>query len=145
MEQEFVRNLSDESRYFRFINAIHELSDRMLVRFTQIDYDRELALVAVASVAGREVQLGVARYAIAADGLSCEFAIVVADEAQGKGLGTRLMASLLDAARARGLKAMEGFVLSTNHKMLKLMESLGFDATTAADDPTLKRVVKRLT
>ncbi len=144
MEQEFVRNLSDESRYFRFINAIHELSDRMLVRFTQIDYDRELALVAVANEAGRDVQWGVARYAIAADGLSCEFAIVVADAAQGMGLGTRLMASLLDAARARGLQTMEGFVLSTNHKMLKLMESLGFDATTTADDPTLKRVVKRL-
>ncbi|MCQ8780168.1 GNAT family N-acetyltransferase, partial [Escherichia coli] len=86
-------------------------------------YDRELALVAVANEAGREVQLGVARYAIAADGLSCEFAIVVADAAQGMGLGSRLMASLLDAARARGLKEMEGFVLSTNHKMLKLMES----------------------
>lgn len=144
MEQDFVRGLSEETRYFRFINAIHELSDRMLVRFTQIDYDRELALVAVVSEGGRERELGVARYAITTDGTNCEFAIVVGDDVQGKGLGSRLMASLLDAARARGLKTMEGYVLATNHKMLKLMESLGFEIESAPDDPSMRRVVKKL-
>jgi len=144
MEQALVRGLSEESRYFRFINALHELSDRMLVRFTQIDYDRELALVAVVDEGGHERQLGVARYAITDDGSNCEFAIVVGDESQGKGLGSRLMASLLDAARARGLDTMEGFVLATNHKMLKLMESLGFEIETSPDDPSMRRVVKSL-
>ena len=144
MEQAFVRGLSEESRYFRFINALHELSDRMLVRFTQMDYDRELALVAVVDEAGVDRELGVARYAITADTSSCEFAIVVGDDAQGKGLGSRLMATLLDAARARGLKTMEGFVLATNHKMLKLMESLGFEIEASPEDPSMRRVVKKL-
>jgi acetyltransferase len=144
MEQAFVRGLSEDARYFRFINALHELSDRMLVRFTQIDYDRELALVAVVDEDGHDRELGVARYAIATDGSSCEFAIVVGDEAQGMGLGSRLMGSLMDAARARGLKTMEGFVLATNHRMLKLMESLGFEVEAAPDDPSMRRVVTKL-
>ncbi|MCW5625471.1 MAG: GNAT family N-acetyltransferase, partial [Burkholderiales bacterium] len=144
MVQTFVRGLSDETRYFRFINAAHELSEKMLVRFTQIDYDRELALVAVTRDGATETQVGVARYAIGQEPTDSEFAIVVGDRWQGHGVGTRLMAALIDAARARGLKAMDGFVLATNHKMLKLMESLGFEIGPTDEDPSLRRVVKSL-
>jgi acetyltransferase len=146
MEQAFVRGLSDEARYFRFINAVHELSERMLVRFTQIDYDREMALVAVVRNPsdGSESQIGVARYASEPDGLGCEFALVVTDGWQGQGVGTRLMEDLMDAARARGLQTMEGFVLGSNHKMLRLMESLGFAIATDREDPSMKHVTRRL-
>src|SRR3970040_2411692 len=62
IEQEFVRNLSDESRYFRFRDAVRELSPRMLAHFTRVDYDRHLALIAVTRQGGQEIQIGVARY-----------------------------------------------------------------------------------
>lgn len=144
LEQEFVRNLSEESRYFRFMNSVQELSESMLVRFTQIDYNRELALVAVADENGREVELGVARYVINPDGESCDFALVVADRIRGKGLGRKLMGSLMDAARARGLKQIRGEVLKTNDRMLKLMVRLDFHIVNSTEDDSVKVVFKEL-
>lgn len=135
MEKAFVEGLSEEAKYFRFISALRELSDRMLVRFTQIDYDREMALIAIAAENGGAAQIGVARYATNPDGESCEFAIVIADGWQGRGIGSRLMRALFDAAREKGLKTMEGFVLHNNEKMLRLMAALGFETRTFADDP----------
>jgi len=135
IEQAFVRELSDSSRYARFMASLHELSREMLVRFTQIDYDREMALVAVTERDGHEVQLGVARYTITPDGESCEFAIAVADEWQGTGLGSRLMRGLMDAARDRGLHVMEGETLSNNEPMRTLAEYLGFSIRTSPEDP----------
>jgi acetyltransferase len=143
-EKAFVRGLSDEARYFRFLSALNELSDRMLVRFTQIDYDREMALVALVPEGDRRTQIGVARYAIGSDGDSCEFAIVVADAWQGKGIGAALMAALTDAARHRGLRRIEGFVLHNNERMLRFMQRLGFEARVYPDDPSLKIVSKAL-
>jgi acetyltransferase len=144
MEQSFMRTLSDKSRYFRFMDALRELSQAMLVRFTQIDYDREMALVAVVSKNGADLEIGVARYVINPDGETCEFAIAVADEWQGRGIGSRLIACLIEVAHAKGLRAMEGEVLASNHNMLKLTQSLGFTATTSNEDPTVKHVVKNL-
>lgn len=144
IEQEFVRNLSEESRYFRFMNSVQELSESMLVRFTQIDYSREMALLAVAEEQGQEIELGVARYAINPDGKSCDFALVIADNMRGKGLGNRLMMALMDAARAKGLKIMEGEVLKNNASMLKLMKRLNFSIKANPEDDTVKKVSKAL-
>lgn len=144
MERAFVESLSEESRYLRFISAMRELPERMLVRLTQIDYDREMALVAIARDGDRETQIGVARYAINPDGESCEFAVAVADAWQGRGVGSRLMHALIDAAREKGLKTMQGYVLQHNSRMLRLMASLGFDVRTSPDDPTLKHVVRHI-
>jgi acetyltransferase len=122
----------------------------MLVRFTQIDYSREMALVAVMVEQGatveqnKEIELGVARYAINPDGDSCEFALVVADHIQGKGLGQKLMVALMEAARAKGLKTIEGEVLSNNHNMLKLMNRLGFTSKTSEEDQGIMKVSKAL-
>ncbi|MBI5437645.1 MAG: bifunctional acetate--CoA ligase family protein/GNAT family N-acetyltransferase [Nitrosomonadales bacterium] len=140
----FVHDLSQESKYFRFMNSMQELTETMLVRFTQIDYSREMALIAVAAEQGQEVELGVARYAINPDGASCEFALVVADSVQGKGLGQKLMVSLMEAARANRLSVIEGEVLSNNHKMLKLMTRLGFAVKAGEDEPTIVKVSKPL-
>ncbi|MDZ7747733.1 MAG: bifunctional acetate--CoA ligase family protein/GNAT family N-acetyltransferase [Halofilum sp. (in: g-proteobacteria)] len=137
IEQAFVRSLSDASRYLRFMASLKELSREMLVRFTQIDYDREMALIAVTERGGQEVQLGVARYTITPDGEGCEFAIVVADEVQGTGLGSRLLRSLMEAARDRGLGEMVGETLSTNDPMRSLAERMGFTVRTSPDDPTI--------
>lgn len=144
IEQDFVRGLSDETRYFRFMNTMNELSETMLARFTQIDYDRELALVAVTEENGAETEVGVCRYAINPDGESCEFALVVGDAWQHKAVGHKLMGCLMDAARAKGLKTMEGEVLASNHNMLKLVATLGFTAATSAEDPAIQQVVAAL-
>jgi len=144
MEQEFVRNLSDESKYYRFISTLRELSQQMLVRFTQIDYDREMALVAVTPEDEEDVQIGVARYVTDASGDSCEFAIAVADAWKSRGIGGRLMVSLMDAARENGLRRMEGDVLTANPTMLRFVEKLGFDVLPNEDDPDLRHCVRSL-
>jgi len=144
LSQAFVRNLSQETRYFRFMNSVQELSEAMLVKFTQIDYSREMALIAVTHEHGVEIELGVARFAINPDAESCEFAIVLSDEMHGKGLGQKLMNVLFDAARSKGLRVMEGEVLKNNENMLKLMTRLEFSIETSEEDHSIKNVRKIL-
>ena len=144
IEQEFVRGLSDESKYFRFMDALKELSQNTLLHFTQIDYDREMALIAVLKQDNQEKELGVCRYVASADGYSCEFALVVADEWQRRGIGNKLMNCLFDAARAKGIKTMEGEVLATNQFMLELVRKLGFKVSTSEEDAAVKHIVKQL-
>lgn len=140
----FVHNLSAQSRYFRFMSSMRELSQDMLVRFTQIDYSREMALIAVTEQHGKETELGVARFSTNPDGESCEFALVIADNMHGKGLGQKLMTALMDAARSKGLSTMEGDVLRDNTDMLHLVDRLGFTVETCAEDDNIKTVRKNL-
>ncbi len=144
MEQAFVKSLSEDTRYFRFMDALRELPRSLLVRFTQLDYQREMAIVALIGTGDAEQQIGVARYTTNPDGESCEFALVVADAWQGKGLGKILMRDLMHIAGSRGLKVMEGEVLGTNPNMLHLMAALGFTTKTAPEDPALRIVTAPL-
>jgi acetyltransferase len=141
MEADFVRNLSNEAKYFRFMNALQELSQEMLVRLTQIDYYNEMALIAVKPNGQAEEQVGVARYSTNLDQRSCEFALVVGDAWQGHGIGYQLMQKLMEIARDRGLEHMEGQVLSNNTRMLTLMKSLNFSIERDPEDSAVKRVV----
>jgi acetyltransferase len=141
---EFVAGLSEESKYFRFMNSVQHLTEAMLVRFTQIDYSREIALMAVTTQHNQEVELGVARFATNPDGETCEFALVVADHIAGKGLGQKLMISLMEAARSKGLKVIEGEVLTNNHNMLKLTHRLGFSHKISEEDQGISKVSKVL-
>ncbi|HTY04326.1 MAG TPA: bifunctional acetate--CoA ligase family protein/GNAT family N-acetyltransferase [Rhodocyclaceae bacterium] len=141
MEQVFVQHLSPETKYFRFMNTIRELSLAQLIRLTQIDYDREMAFVALVEENGEETEVGVARYATNPDGESCEFAIVVSDQWQGKGVARRLMGVLIDAARARGLKYMNGDFLAENSRMLRFVAGMGFVLSPHPEDSGLKRGV----
>jgi acetyltransferase len=137
LEKQFVKELSPEAKFFRFMNALQELSQNMLIRLTQLDYDRELALVAVIDSGAEEIELGVARYFTNPDGETAEFAVVVADEWQRRGLGTRLMSCLIDAAREKGLKSFRGEILADNVKMLGLMRRMAFACHIKTDDPTI--------
>jgi acetyltransferase len=141
IEQDFVQALSPETKYFRFMNTIRELSLSQLIRLTQIDYDREMAFIALVDEDGKETEIGVARYATNPDAESCEFAIVVADTWQGKGVARRLMGVLIDAARASGLKYMNGDFLAENTRMLRFVASLGFVLSPHPEDSGLKRGV----
>ncbi|TVP91131.1 MAG: bifunctional acyl-CoA synthetase/GNAT family N-acetyltransferase [Thioalkalivibrio sp.] len=145
IEQTFVRSLSDEARYFRFMQAMHELTPEMLVRFTQIDYDREMALIAVMEPEpGLETQVAVARYTVNPDRRSCEFAIVVADDWQGRGIGTHLMHSLMRVAKSRGLTLMEGEIIAGNTHMRGLMRRVGFKIGPNPDDEGIVQAVREL-
>ena len=153
MLQAFVRSLSPESRYFRFVSSMQELPATMLSRFTLIDYDREMALVALVTEEGTDAQgnaventriVGVSRYITNPDRASCEFSLVVADEFKGRGLGSRLMLSIMDFAREKGLTEIEGLVLANNPNMLKLMKGLGFTVKPFPEDPDFKLVTHHL-
>ncbi|MDF1816806.1 MAG: bifunctional acetate--CoA ligase family protein/GNAT family N-acetyltransferase [Verrucomicrobiales bacterium] len=139
MEQRFVQKLSPEAKYFRFMQAVQELSQKMLIRFTQIDYDREMAFLASVLEDGAEVEIGIARYIINPDGESCEFAIVVDQEWQGRGIGTLLMHTLMNEAKTKQIQRMEGEVLADNHHMLELMRKLGF-SIRSSDSQNVKAV-----
>ena len=144
IEAKFVRELSKESKYFRFMNSIQELSQEMLVRLTQIDYHNEMALIAVRPLEDGDDQIGVARYSTNVDRKSCEFALAVSDKWHGKGIAHLLMRNLMDVARDRELEVMEGQVLSDNKRMLELMKSLKFKIETDPEDSAIKRVVAQL-
>ncbi|MEY2890713.1 MAG: hypothetical protein RJA98_621 [Pseudomonadota bacterium] len=154
MLQDLVQHLSPESRYYRFVSSMTELPPSMLARFTLIDYDREMALVAVykeRSAAGPDGEMveterivGVSRYITNPDQSSCEFSLLVADDFNGKGLGSRLMLSIMDVAREKGLSEIEGLVLANNASMLKLMKGLGYSVKPFAEDPDFKLVTHAL-
>jgi acetyltransferase len=145
--QEFVRGLSNESRYMRFVSMLRELTPRMLARYTRIDYDRELALVATVQVANpqhrgymREQIIGFAHYLRNPDGRGAEYALVIGDNRQRRGLGTELMRGVISTAKTQALTYIEGVVLATNTAMLDLMARMGFANEEARDDLTMRRV-----
>ena len=145
LERDFVHRLSEQSRFLRFMFGLQDLSPAMLSRFTQIDYDRELALIVVLRLPdGTEQQIGVARYITLLDEETCEFAIVVSDEWQGKGVARRLFQCLIDIARDRRIKVMTGITLRENTRMIDLSRSLGFAARSDADEPELVRMTLAL-
>ncbi len=143
IEQDFVRALSPASKRSRFMDTLRELTPQMLARFTQIDYDREMAFIAVVAQDGREREIGVGRYVTNPDGASCEYAVAVADDWQRRGLGRRLMTELIGVARARGLQTMIGHVLAGNRGMLDLCRDLGF-AIAETGDPQVRRATLAL-
>lgn len=144
VEQKFIRHLSDSTKRFRFMGILHGLSPEMLLRTTQIDYDREMAMVAVIQRDAKDFIIGIAEYVVNLDVHSCEFAVVVADEWQNKGIGSYLMRCLINAAETQNLKIMEGSVLSVNADMLKLATHFGFSIAQDEEDITLKVVTKSL-
>ncbi|MDX9715753.1 MAG: GNAT family N-acetyltransferase [Thauera sp.] len=138
LEVDFVRTLSAETKYYRFMNTMRELPPAMVARLTQIDYDREMAFVATLTVDGMEKEIGVCRYAVNPDGESCEFAVVVADDWQHRGLARKLMGVLIETARSRGIQYMNGVFLANNERMLKFVQKLGFVLSNDPEDSSVK-------
>ncbi|MEJ2658913.1 MAG: GNAT family N-acetyltransferase [Desulfobacterales bacterium] len=119
--------LSRESVYFRFFSSLKMLPPSMLARFTQIDYDREIALVALWGTEPNEKMLGVARVITDIyNRKNAEFSIVVGDPWQGKGIGAELLKRCLLIAKERGIENVHGIVLPENTQMLALGKKLGF-------------------
>ncbi len=118
--------LSPRSVYMRFFTPMRSFQHSMLVRFTQIDYDREIALVAIQENDGHETMLGVARIILDTTPDHGEFAVLVSDTCQGKGIGAELLGQCLMIAKERGIHTVMGVVLSENTQMLALGKKLGF-------------------
>jgi acetyltransferase len=122
--------LSPESIYFRFFSPLKRISPEMLARFTQIDYDRDMALVAVTSSSSGEEMLGAARLIREADLTRAEFSIMVADAQHGQGIGAALLRKLISAARTLKIEKLVGYVLPDNTHMLRLGRKAGFRQTS---------------
>ncbi|MFI3179504.1 MAG: GNAT family N-acetyltransferase, partial [Methylococcaceae bacterium] len=128
----------------RFMQALQELTPEMIIRFTQIDYDREMAFVAVTEDENMPCEIGVGRYVMNPDGNSAEFALVVTDDCQRLGIGFRLLKALIQAAKTKGILFFEGEVLVVNKPMLSLVKKLGFTIESITHDKEVVRVVKDL-
>ncbi|RBP81138.1 GNAT family N-acetyltransferase [Marinomonas rhizomae] len=131
---DFVRSMSHETRYFRFISNIEELTPRMLASMSHIDYDREMALLAVIQRDDQDLLIGTARYIDNFDDQSCEFAVVLGDEFQGLGLASYLMRQLMQVAADKGIRVMKGIVLAENKRMIEFCRHLGFTIQRDPED-----------
>lgn len=153
MLKAFYKTMSPESRYFRFISNAPELPHSMAAKFTLIDYDQEMALVALvrnselghdgARIESEKI-IAVSRYSTNPDKASCEFSLAVGDDFGGQGIGSRMMLNIMEVARDKGLSEIDGLVLSKNPGMLKLMRNLGFSVENLVDDSDFKIVRKKL-
>jgi len=138
-EQRFVARLSRETLYRRFHAPVRELPIEQLIRFTQIDYDREMAFVVVdPSTEPAEIR-AIARYTRLFDGKHAEFGVTVEDAWQGRGMGHRMMDALEQCARARALEELFGYVLSENESMRGFMLARGYVPHRDEDEPGVIR------
>ena len=129
--QAFVQNMSSESSYFRFFRVKRELQPDELRAYTELDYKLDMAFVAI--VDGQLV--GVGRYdAIESDPTSAEIAFTVADDYQGKGIGTLLVFRIAAYARAVGVERFRAYLLADNHAMMRVFRNAGFPLTRAIDE-----------
>ena len=131
-ERALMASLSPQTRYYRFLHPITELSAAMIARFTQLDYAREMALIALDIGQPKQHKIaGVARYHPNPDRVSAEFAVTIGDNWQGRGLGSQLMRALIESARSSGYQNIQGTVHPLNVGMLHLATSLGFTIESA--------------
>ncbi|HEV2302889.1 MAG TPA: GNAT family N-acetyltransferase, partial [Stellaceae bacterium] len=140
--QELAGNMSPEDLRMRFFTPIRGLSHRLAARLSQIDYDREMALVAFPECGGPA--LGVARFSADPDNARAEYAIGVRTDWHGRGLGYLLMNRLIEVARGRGIGELVGEVLRENTAMLRMARELGFSVAGDPADPSLVEVRKPL-
>jgi len=139
----FHETLSDRSvyqRYLHMLNLSQRVAHERLTRICFIDYDREMALVAETKDAatGEPRIVGVARLKRTHGANEAEFALILSDAYQGRGLGTELLRRLIDVAREEKLGRLTGDILTDNFVMQRICEKLGFDLKRSADDPVVK-------
>ena len=133
IEKELIDGLSIQSSRYRFFHVIREATEEMVNKFCDIDYKNEVAIIAEYTSNEKKRNVGVVRLFIDPNLQTGEFAILVADNFQDSGLGTKFMETLLDIARKEGLKSIYGTVMSDNIRMLTLMKEFGFSIGPNSD------------
>jgi RimJ/RimL family protein N-acetyltransferase len=145
MQRAFVRGLSDEARYHRFMTRLNDLPEAMAERFTAIDYVGHVALVAEMFTDVGATMIGEARYIVdAGDAAACEFAVAVAADWQGTGLGRALLTRLIDHAASAGIHRIAADAIATNIAMIALAKRTGFAVARSREDGRLVHLVKDL-
>jgi acetyltransferase len=145
LQRRFVRGLSDEARYFRFLTRLQELPEAMAERFTAIDYHRHVALVATVFQGAGEAMVGEARYILDdRDPAVCEFAVAVTDRWQRRGLARLLLVRLIGHAATSGVRRMAGITTAGNAAMIALARRLGFAVALKPEDSRLVQLVRDL-
>jgi acetyltransferase len=136
----FLARVTPEDMRQRFLTSYSALSEETLVRLTQLDYDRDIAFVALDRPNGDLA--AIIRYAADPDRRQAEFGLLVRSDLRGNGLGAGLMKRLIEYASAQGIAELFGVVLRDNRRMLDLCLRLGFslDETVAASDPAMVRL-----
>jgi acetyltransferase len=135
----FLQKCSNETIFFRYFRFVKQWTHEMLIRFTQNDYDREVGIMALGQPPGPEIMMGVSRLYMDADHATGEFAVIVGDPWQGKGLGPKLVEQVIAIARDQGVKVLYGDVLTQNQPMLDLAKKVGFKIRRS-EDPQLCRI-----
>ncbi|MEM4243173.1 MAG: GNAT family N-acetyltransferase [Candidatus Bathyarchaeia archaeon] len=124
---EMFQSFSEESIRYRFFQVIKDTPHEVRVRYCNIDYDREIAIVAELTEEGRRKILGVARLSIEPDGKSGELAFIVSDKWQGLGLGTKMVDYVLEIAKEMGVETVYAIMLPDNKRALSLTKKMGFN------------------
>lgn len=141
MEAEMFTKFSQETQRFRFFTRIKDITHELLIRYTQIDYDREIAIIAEGNENGTKRMFGVVRLIADPYNETAEFAIVVADPWQHAGLGGILMDYILEIAKERDIKKIFAYVLPDNTKMLDMMKKRNFSVQTKEDTLLVERTM----
>jgi acetyltransferase len=144
LEEAFVRALSFESRYQRMLSGGFKVTPEWIESMTHIDYHRHMAFAVTSVIDGVEQFVGVGRYVVDLATAGAEVALVIADVWQGRGLGRRLLATLIEHAQSARVQQIVGVVLATNKAMLRLARSMGFSVNAEPGDATVLRVRRDL-
>lgn len=142
--QDLVQGLSIQSRYRRFFSPIRRLMPTMLNRFIGADPMQAITLLAVVQDSGEEISVGMAQYVAEPYPERCEFAVVVSDAWQRRGIATRLIQNLICLARTAGIERFEGDVLAENEPMRRMLTGMGFTINPHPDGAYLIRAEKEL-
>jgi acetyltransferase len=135
----FFKALTPEDVRYRMFIRMRELQPSQLARFTQVDYDREMAFIVTRTTSeGASETLGVARVVTDPDNVKAEFAVIVRSDLKGHGLGGILMNKLIAYCRDRGTCEIVGETLAQNRPLLSLVRKLGFQASQMDDDVTVQ-------
>jgi acetyltransferase len=133
LKYEMLVSCSEETLKGRYFQKLKGLTHEMLMRLCNIDYDREIAIVAEIKETQNKRLVGAGRIIIEPDFRTGEFAVIVHDDYQGKGLGYKLVDMLIGIAQEKGMEKFMGYVLTSNQKMLRLMRKLGFTVEGTPD------------
>ena len=130
---EWFQSLSEESIRYRFFQMLKDTPHEVRVRYCNIDYDREVAIVAEIEENGKRKILGVSRLSIESDGKHGEMAFIVSDYWQGLGLGTKIVDYTLDISKEKGVEGVYAIMLQDNYRALSLTKKMGFSIEYLSD------------
>lgn len=132
--QQFIAQVTKEDLYYRYFSEINEFTHEDLANMTQIDYDREMAFIAVRSPGDKQEILGVTRAIAHPDNIDAEFSVLVRSDLKGLGLGGRLLAKLISYTREHGITRLNGITMPGNQGMIALARKLGFEVDIQLED-----------